>query len=148
MNKKIIFITALIFMLVSLLIFKNVNYSTNEFKTLEQLKKDNIDTKKIYICEDFTDTNHTCRGEKLLKVIDDITIVRKIVELTNSFEEYKGDVLLNYKEKYSLYFVDENNKIINVADFGLQYILKTKNKEFYLNFEKSEELFKLIDLNV
>ena len=53
MNKKIIFITALIFMLVSLLIFKNVNYSTNEFKTLEQLKKDNIDTKKIYICDNF-----------------------------------------------------------------------------------------------
>lgn len=62
-------------------------------------------------------------------------------------EEHNGDILLA-NEKFSLFFTDKKDKILASSSFGLQYMLTTRNGDIYLNFEKRDELFKLLELDI
>lgn len=92
-EKKEIIIIITLFFIISFFIFKIADYSKKNI-TLDQIKENITNAQKIYVCRDYTDIKRVCRSNKLIKVIDDKETVKKIVELTNSFEEHNGAILL------------------------------------------------------
>lgn len=147
----IIILLILLFVLSILVINKFKVIPENQQKTLSlnQIKESLYDTKKIYVCKSWYNKSRTC-GEKYAEmIVSDESVINKIVDITNSLEEVETDSTLIEKiDLYSIYFLDENEKIIVSADFGIGYRLNTKDKDYSLISPRIEEIRNLLGISL
>ncbi len=147
MSKSIKFI--LIFIIV-VLIFLTIYFAfftspKEEINSLDEVKDILKLTDKIYVCPISQSLNVPCGKGSVVRIIDDKKVIDNFINITSSLDELgKDEYRIGSADENTIYFIDSKGKVIISADFGYNYIIKTKKRNYDLSSPKTEELRALL----
>lgn len=146
MKKSVVILLAIIFVLLAILIYlKDINFHKEEL-SLDEIKEQLVNTQEIYICNYSSNINTPCSGNDLIRIESDEEIVKEFIDIAITLEIFNGSYN-KIKDNHTLYFMNENKKVIAAADFGYNFIIKTYNNEYMLNPSSNEKLRKLLNFD-
>lgn len=141
MKKYIIIGITLLVLIISLITFfllKKKRLSTHQLK--ERMK----DTTSIYVCNSTDTLDKVCDEDNLIKIITDKNDIDDFIIIVQRAEEMENVTFV--KDSYTLYLVNDNNKIILVMDYNPHLIIRLPQKEIFLSSQEVstiEEILKI-----
>ncbi len=156
MKKKYI-ISIIVVLLIILLILTNLGirnfriipkFPLKPLVSLEEIKKKMVDTKEIYVCKDWHSKTTKCGKSKIVKIVDDSEVVKRIVDTTVSAEEMEVTSTTGMNDLYSMYFINEKGKVIVSAQIGLGYCITPKKTIYCFNYTLADELGELMEIDI
>lgn len=141
MKKYIIIGIILLVLTISLIAFfllKEKGLSTHQLK--ERMK----DTTSIYVCNSTDILDKVCDEDNLIKIITDKNDIDDFIIIVQRAEEMENVTFV--KDSYTLYLVNDNNKIILVMDYNPHLIIRLPQKEIFLSSQEVstiEEILKI-----
>lgn len=116
--------------------------------SLEEIKEKIVDTKEIYVCKDWYSKTTICSESKIVKIVDDSELVKRIVDTTVSAEEMEVTSTTGMNDLYSMYFINEKGKVIVSAQIGLGYCITPKKTIYCFNYTLADELGELMEIDI
>ena len=142
-KNAVILLIIIVVLIVILICLKDLNYFHKEELSLNQIKEKLVDTQEIYICNYSENITNPCSGKDLIRIENDKEIINEFIDISITLEEFNGS-FNKMKDNHTLYFIDNNKKVIAVADFGYNFIIKTFKNEYMLAPSSNEKLRKLL----
>lgn len=158
MKKKVLIISTVVILLIILLIL--TIFDIRHFRiipkmlpktqiiSLESIKEKIVDTKEIYVCKDWHSKTTKCGKRKIVKIVDDSELVKRIVDTTISAEEEEVTATTGMNDLYSMYFINEKGKVIASAQIGLGYCMTPKKTKYCFDYTLANELGKLMGIDI
>lgn len=135
-----IMILFLTIFLITLFLLKEKSLSTQQLK--ERMKQ----TASIYVCKSTDILEKVCDEDNLIKLITDKNDIESFITVVQRAEEMNNITFV--KDSYTLYLVNDNNKIILVMDYNPHLIIRLSQKEIYLSSKEISAIAEILNIEI